>query len=101
MTELIKTEGQEAPPGALDALKMSIYFVTYDPETGAAADESSNEKAVAPFSSLRVQVYLTAEETGLIRKALRSCRAVFVETQQADGETDRIMLAVGNVASGR
>ena len=100
MTETIEAAGQEAPPGALDALKMSIYFVTYDPETGAAADEGADKKAVAPFSSLRVQVYLTAEETGLIRKALRSCRAVFVETQQTDGETDRIMMAVGTVTSG-
>lgn len=94
--------GQEiTPPGpALDsASKMSIYFVAYNPESGAASNDRPNETPVAPFTSLRVQVHLTAEEAGLIRESLRFCRAVFVETQQADREADRIMLAVGAVAS--
>ena len=101
MADRIETTGQIAPAVAVadNALEMSIYFVAYNAEARTTTNESPNKTSVAPFTSLRVQVRLTAEEAGLIREALRSCRAVFVETEQADGEADRIMLAVGTVAS--
>ena len=97
MPNLVEAVGQEAPtpPAVNNALKMSVYFITYDPETGTTPDESADEAPVAPFSSLRVQMNLTPEEARLMYKALRSCRAVLVETQQTDSEPDRVMLAVG------